>query len=71
MDTMQAAIVLGVDEAVVKTRLHRARALLRADIEQSIGGQLDSTFAFGAQRCDRLVAAVLALLPPQPPTTTS
>lgn len=62
MDTAQTAAVLGVDEAVVKTRLHRARALLRADIEQSMGVALDSAFAFGAARCDRLVAAVMARL---------
>jgi RNA polymerase sigma-70 factor (ECF subfamily) len=62
MDTAQTAAVLDVDEAVVKTRLHRARALLRADIEQSMGVAMDGAFAFGAERCDRLVAAVMALL---------
>ena len=62
MDTAQTAAVLNVEEAVVKTRLHGARTQLRADIEQSIGEQLDSAFAFGAARCDRVVAAVMARL---------
>lgn len=56
------AAVLGVAEEVVKTRLHRARALLRATIEERMGARLDGAYAFGAQRCDRVVAAVLARL---------
>jgi RNA polymerase sigma-70 factor (ECF subfamily) len=59
----ETASVLEVAEEVVKTRLHRARALLRAELEERIGEQLDETYAFGAQRCDRVVAAVLARLP--------
>jgi RNA polymerase sigma-70 factor (ECF subfamily) len=58
----ETATVLGVAEEVVKTRLHRARALLREALEERIGAQLDATYAFGAQRCDRLVGAVLARL---------
>ena len=52
----------GVAEEVVKTRLHRARALLRTELEERIGAQLDEAYAFGAERCDRVVAAVLAHL---------
>jgi len=59
----ETASVLDVAEEVVKTRLHRARALLRAELEERIGAQLDETYAFGAQRCDRVVAAVLSRLP--------
>jgi len=62
LDTTETAAVLGVDEAVVKTRLHRARALLKADIEQRIGDHLESAFTFGASRCNRVVAAVLGRL---------
>jgi RNA polymerase sigma-70 factor (ECF subfamily) len=57
------ASILDVAEEVVKTRLHRARALLRAELEERIGSQLDEAFAFYAPRCDRVVAAVLARLP--------
>jgi RNA polymerase sigma-70 factor, ECF subfamily len=58
------AEILDVAEEVVKTRLHRARALLRAEIEERIGAGLDEAYAFDARRCDRVVAAVLARLGP-------
>jgi RNA polymerase sigma-70 factor (ECF subfamily) len=60
----ETASILDVAEEVVKTRLHRARALLRAALEERIGAQLDEAYAFGAERCDRVVAAVLARLAP-------
>jgi RNA polymerase sigma-70 factor (ECF subfamily) len=63
LSTAEAAQVLGVDEAVVKTRLHRARALLRASIEARLGTGLAESYAFDAVRCDRIVAAVLARVP--------
>jgi len=50
----------------VKTRLHRARALLREGIERRIGEQMGAC-AFEAQRCDRVVAAVFARLAASPP----
>jgi RNA polymerase sigma-70 factor (ECF subfamily) len=61
-DVAETAAILEVAEEVVKTRLHRARALLRAELEERIGAQLDAAYAFGNQRCDRVVAAVLARL---------
>lgn len=61
-DVAETAAVLGVSEEVVKTRLHRARAVLREELEARIGEQLDEAFAFRAPRCDRVVAAVLARL---------
>jgi len=42
----------------VKTRLHRARVLLRAALRDGIR----DAYAFGNARCDRIVAAVLARL---------
>jgi RNA polymerase sigma-70 factor (ECF subfamily) len=62
----ETASILDVAEEVVKTRLHRARGLLRAELEERIGAQLDEAYAFGAHRCDRVVAAVLARLPSGP-----
>jgi RNA polymerase sigma-70 factor (ECF subfamily) len=56
------AAILDVAEEVVKTRLHRARTMLRTELEERIGAQLDETYAFGAHRCDRVVAAVMARL---------
>ena len=60
--TEETAAVLGVEIDVVKTRLHRARAALRSAIENRVGEQMQSAFTFGNERCDRVVAAVLAKL---------
>jgi RNA polymerase sigma-70 factor (ECF subfamily) len=62
MTTEETAAVLGVEIDVVKTRLHRARAALRSAIENRVGEQMQSAFTFGNERCDRVVAAVLAKL---------
>jgi RNA polymerase sigma-70 factor, ECF subfamily len=62
MSTIATAAVLDVEPDVVKTRLHRARASLRAAIEERLGGQMKSAYTFGNERCDRVVAAVLARL---------
>ena len=62
MTTEEAASVLEVQTDVIKTRLHRARASLREVIEDRIGEQMTNAFTFGNQRCDRVVAAVLARL---------
>jgi RNA polymerase sigma-70 factor (ECF subfamily) len=53
---------LGIEPGTVKTRLHRARGLLRERLIRDFGGAAADAFPFGAQRCDRLVAAVLAVL---------
>lgn len=60
LSVAETAAVLDVAEEVVKTRLHRARALLRPAIEARIGEALPESYAFGAERCDRLVASVLS-----------
>jgi RNA polymerase sigma-70 factor, ECF subfamily len=62
MTTDEAASVLDVQVDVVKTRLHRARAALRDAIEDRIGEQMQNAYTFGNERCDRVVAAVLARL---------
>ena len=62
LTTLETATILAVEENVVKTRLHRARALLRDGIERRIGQQVDDAYAFEALRCDRVVTAVLARL---------
>ncbi len=60
LNVAEAAAVLDVTEEVVKTRLHRARGLLRDALEARIGTTLAEAYSFGAERCDRVVAAVLA-----------
>lgn len=46
----------------LKTRLHPARRQLRRQLDHALGTAVHDTFAFGAQRCDRVVAAVLRRL---------
>jgi RNA polymerase sigma-70 factor, ECF subfamily len=62
MSTSETAAVLDVEVDVVKTRLHRARAALRSLIEGRLGEQMKNAYTFGNERCDRVVAAVLARL---------
>lgn len=59
LSTSEAAAALGVGEEAVRTRLHRARRLLRRTLWDRIGGRLGETLPFGAEHCDRLVATVL------------
>ncbi len=60
LDTRAVATCLELPEATVKTRLHRARARLREELERLAGASARETFGFGAGRCDALVARVLA-----------
>lgn len=62
LSTSEAAECLDVSEDVVKTRLHRARALLREELFERAGISARSVFAFDGERCDRIVASVLARL---------
>jgi RNA polymerase sigma-70 factor (ECF subfamily) len=59
MSTTEAAECLGISEENVKTRLHRARALLRKELYQRTGARSTAAFQFMGARCDRLVRAVL------------
>ena len=58
LSTAEAAACLEVSEEVVKTRLHRARALLRDELYARMGAPAD-VFEFQAPRCDRVVAGVM------------
>jgi RNA polymerase sigma-70 factor (ECF subfamily) len=59
LSTAEAATCLEVSEDLVKTRLHRARALLRDRLYRR-AGSLDALFTFGNERCDRVVGRVMA-----------
>jgi RNA polymerase sigma-70 factor, ECF subfamily len=61
-DTEETAECLGLSEANVKVRLHRARALLRERIDQQIGVGVRQVYQFDGDRCDRIVATVLKRL---------
>ncbi|HSF16497.1 MAG TPA: RNA polymerase sigma factor [Vicinamibacteria bacterium] len=62
LDTMETAECLGVSEDTVKTRLHRARNLLRAEVFERAGLTSSEVFRFHLTRCDRVVAQVFARL---------
>lgn len=58
----ETAASLGIPEETVKTRLFRARALLRRALAERLESEATGAFDFGASRCDRLVTSVLARL---------
>ncbi len=62
MSIEETASLLGLRPETVKTRLHRARALLRADLERQVGPMLTGAFPFAGQRCERMADAVIAHL---------
>jgi RNA polymerase sigma-70 factor, ECF subfamily len=61
LSTAETARALGLSEDVVKTRLHRARAMLRETLTRD-GRRPDELFRFGFEQCDRVLAAVLGRL---------
>lgn len=58
----ETAEALDIPPDTVKTRLHRARALLREELSQRVDAALPSVLEFQGMRCDRIVAAVLQRL---------
>lgn len=62
LDTDETAECLNLTPSNVKTRLHRARSLLRNNIDKQIGRDVRRLYQFDGQRCDRIVERVLARL---------
>ncbi|HKC61377.1 MAG TPA: RNA polymerase sigma factor [Myxococcales bacterium] len=62
MSTAEVSESLRVSEQAVKMRLHRARAALRQVLFDRVGAAALPPFAFAGDRCDRIVAGVLARL---------
>jgi RNA polymerase sigma-70 factor, ECF subfamily len=62
MSIDEVAESLSISPATVRTRLFRARALLRAALARDIDLATADVFAFAGARCDRIVAEVLARL---------
>ena len=65
LSTSETGEGLGLGEEAVKTRLHRARAMIRRAVTARIGAVAAGSFQFHAPRCDRVVAAVLARISSQ------
>lgn len=62
MSVEETGNCLGIPEATVRTRYFRARSLLREALAREIDFVFDDAFAFAGERCDRIVASVLARL---------
>jgi len=62
MSVEETAAALDLPPATVRTRFFRARALMRNSIEHEVDKALLDTFSFDGERCDRIVAGVLAEL---------
>lgn len=60
LSTEETAQALEVSADVVKTRLHRARAMLRDALVAKVGLTADHLFEFRDTRCSRVVNAVMA-----------
>jgi RNA polymerase sigma-70 factor (ECF subfamily) len=66
MSVEEAASCLGIPEATVRTRYFRAKGLLREALSRDIDFALEDAFSFAGERCDRIVAGVLARLEDAP-----
>jgi RNA polymerase sigma-70 factor (ECF subfamily) len=59
MSIEETASHLGIRPETVKTRLHRARRLLRQSLDGQLASTLKGMFPFAGARCARITAAVL------------
>jgi RNA polymerase sigma-70 factor (ECF subfamily) len=62
MSVEETSELLGIKPETVKTRLHRARQLVRDQLDKQIGPVLMDAFPFAGRRCERLTEAVMARL---------
>jgi RNA polymerase sigma-70 factor (ECF subfamily) len=58
----ETAECLSIPEPTVRSRLFRARALLRDSLSRDLDATTLDVFAFAGERCDRIVAGVLGRL---------
>lgn len=59
MSVEETSEALGIPPATVRTRLFRARSLLREGLAAKIDIACEEAFSFAGKRCDRIVAHVL------------
>jgi|SRR5215831_18027373 len=62
MSVKDTADLFGLRAETVKTRLHRARELLKDALEKHMDLVLTDAFPFGGQRCERMTSHVLQRL---------
>jgi len=70
MSTTETAEGLGLGEEAVKTRLHRARVMVRRSLFERVGAEGMEAFQFHLSRCDAVVNAALARIS-EPPSSDS
>jgi RNA polymerase sigma-70 factor, ECF subfamily len=59
VEGMSVAELLRIRPETVKTRVHRARALLRKELAFDVGQALAEAFPFAGERCARITSSVL------------
>jgi RNA polymerase sigma-70 factor (ECF subfamily) len=62
LSTEETAEALSIRPETVKTRLHRARAMMRASLERSLAPRFGDLFPFDGERCVRMADRVVARL---------
>jgi RNA polymerase sigma-70 factor (ECF subfamily) len=62
MSVEETADLLGLRSETVKTRLHRARRLVREQLDKQIGPVMMDAFPFAGRRCQRVTTAVMRRL---------
>ncbi|MGO8064172.1 RNA polymerase sigma factor [Rhizobium leguminosarum] len=62
MSTDEAASYLGIRPETAKTRLHRARKMMRQSIEKQLSGAFSALFPFDGARCASMADRVIAAL---------
>jgi RNA polymerase sigma-70 factor, ECF subfamily len=62
MSVEETADLLGLRPETVKTRLHRARRLVREQLDKQIGPVMMDAFPFAGRRCQRVTEAVMRRL---------
>lgn len=69
LSVAETAESLGIAQATVKTRLHRARRQLRRTLSRELRSAIGEAYPFAGHRCDRIVANVLHRLSAAPGPT--
>lgn len=64
LNVSEVAECLDIPEATVRTRFHRAREMMRRELDRHVEAAGLGAFDFAGARCDRMVATVLARLLP-------
>jgi RNA polymerase sigma-70 factor (ECF subfamily) len=62
MSVEETSELLGIKPETIKTRLHRARQLVRDQLEKEIGPVLMDAFPFDGRRCESMTEAVMKRL---------